>query len=186
MSTGTSDKVLDNLRGRSALTADEKKIAQDHVEKRDFVGGSNTPPNNPQVTSNRNHRFYLAIKVLIVVIAMLVGAVIVLFINDANVRADKLATAHRELQGYADTLNKKLPAENQVVINSVTYKSGGFETMIVKVIQGKTVCTAQVNPPDDKHHLYWSSHLGEVPVDQIDTADYKCIESVGWPGMGDI
>lgn len=190
MSTSTNDDVIDKIKSRkSILSPKEQQITRDHVERRDFGGGSSKPPSDPKLTASRERRSGLPVVVgvlIAMVIAMLIGAVIVLFVNDAKERADKLATAQRELQGYADTLNKKLPAGNQVVINSVTYKSGGFETMIVKVTQGKTVCTAQVYPPDDKHHLYWSSHLGEVPVDQIESADYKCIESVGWPGMGDI
>lgn len=184
-----NDPIIEGLRNRSVLTAEERKSAQEHVEKRDFGSSGGTPPlsKNQDSSESRQSIYSWSLKAgiaIVVVLAMLIGMVVVLFINDANVRADKLATAQRELQGYADQLNKSLPAENQVVINSVAYRQGSFEVMIVKLTQGNTVCTAPVNPPDDKHNLYWASAVAEVPLDQISSAEFKCIQTSSYLGLG--
>ncbi|MBA3679309.1 hypothetical protein H0W80_03940 [Candidatus Saccharibacteria bacterium] len=168
---------------RSVLTEDERKIAREHAERRDFGNSSSSSPEKPSRTSQNARptgpKRWIVWASLLVLFAGFTIAGIVTW--QQHSREQTRATAERELRGYADQLNKQQDAGNAVVINSVTYTG---DQLVVQLTQGNSVCTAPVKAPDGKHNLYWAEPIKAVATDQLFTAQFRCVSSTEFKGLG--
>ncbi len=166
------------------LTEEEREIARRHREQRDF--GSSSQPQNRSTSKNNSSstkKRRLSISLLII-LAIIITGIVTGLVWYFHQRELVRSTAERELKGYALLLNHNLPAQNQLDVNSVTVRYSGNNQLVVSFSQGNAHCTAPVNPPDDQHNLYWVAKVDAVPIDQIDTTEYKCVASVPLAGLG--
>ncbi len=185
----TKEVVADiHQRGKNALsnvlTEEEREIARRHREQRDF--GSSSQPrkhstlNNNSSSTKEKGLFISLLIILAIIITSIVTGIVWYFHQRELVRS----TAERELKGYASQLNRNLPVQNQLNVDSVAVRYSRNNQLVVSFSQGNARCTAPVNPPDDQHNLYWVAKVDAVPIDQIDTAEYKCVASVPLAGLG--
>lgn len=198
MSVGTDSKP--GARRRNPVLSDEEvESARQHAEERDWGSSPKKPgdaPGSIPVSKNTRKekkgwlpqpvRVVLSAMVVILAVGTMIAIVVIItvIVQNNNAREERLDTAQRELQGYADVLNRSLPVENHVVINEVKYLGEASDEMLVRLTQGNTTCTAPVNPPDDKHNLYWAEPVKEIAVGEISSTTFKCVQTISFAGLG--
>jgi len=168
---------------RPVLTEDERRVAREHAERRDFGSSSSSSVQKPSRSSEasqsrKSMRLIVLASFLVLFVGSTIGGVIAW---QQHSREQTRATAERELRGYADQLNKQQDAGNAVVINFVTYTG---DQLVVQLTQGNSVCTAPVKAPDGKHNLYWAEPVKAVATDQLFTAQFRCVSSTEFKGLG--
>lgn len=185
----STEQVVANIQQHSLeaskrlLSDEERELARQHVEARDFGVLPNQTPSsasNKKVAKRGSSFVTAGISTLITL--LLVGIVTLIWLTYRH-ELDR-TTAERELKAYATILNQKLPSNNQVDIDSVTVQYPFGSPMEVSFSQGNAHCTAPVNPPDDQHNLYWVDRVDAVPLENLVTSRYKCVATVSLAGLG--
>ncbi len=195
MSVGTDNKARSRRRN-PVLSPEEVELGRQHAEERDWGSSPKKPTASPGSipVSEKAKKSWLpqpvraVLSVMVLIVAagtvIAIAVIITMIVQNMNARTERLDTAQRELQGYADVLNRSLAPENQVVINEVKYLGEASDKMLVRLTQGNTTCTAPVNPPDDNHNLYWAESVKEIAVGEIPTATFKCVQTSSFAGLG--
>ncbi len=173
-------------RGR-VLTDEERESARKHAEERDFENSSNSITSSEAVKSNLPKRSFRSTMAWVVASLIFVGiiTVIFLFISDAHDRENVRTTAERELKSSAIEINRNLPANNQLNVDSMSVSYVDYKKLVLSFYQGNARCTVPVNPPDKQHYLYWTPKIEPVPVDKLDTTLYKCVTSISPDRLGE-
>ncbi len=169
--------------GKRLLTDEEREIARQHAEARDF-GVKQTKIDQSVTSKTSAKRRFSTTRIVSVAVVTIMLAILAAFAWQMYRHEEARTTAERELKAYAITLNRNLPSNNQVDITSITvqYPLGGV--MEVSFSQGNAHCTAPVNAPSDQHNLYWVDKVDAVPLENLASARYKCVASVPLAGIG--